>query len=134
VSPDPASPLAAVLTLDPAAERPDPDSFDLVFECAGADATMAAAIRAVRPGGTVVVSALFGRRVEISPDRFSVKEASLIGAFGYRDEFPEVIEALASGTIDATTLVSHELPLDRVDEAFQIQSDPTASLKVLVHP
>jgi 2-desacetyl-2-hydroxyethyl bacteriochlorophyllide A dehydrogenase len=126
--------LGAGTALDPAAEQPEADSFDLVFECAGADATMAAAIRAVRPTGTVVVSALFGRRVEISPDRFSVKEATLVGAFGYRDEFPEVIEALASGAIDAATLVSHELPLDRIDEAFQIQSDPSASLKVLVRP
>jgi (R,R)-butanediol dehydrogenase/meso-butanediol dehydrogenase/diacetyl reductase len=126
--------LGARTALDPASEQPEPDSFDLVFECAGADATMAAAIRAVRPGGTVVVSALFGRRVEISPDRFSVKEAALVGAFGYRDEFPEVIEALASGAIDAAALVSHELPLERIDEAFQIQSDSTESLKVLVRP
>jgi (R,R)-butanediol dehydrogenase/meso-butanediol dehydrogenase/diacetyl reductase len=131
---DPATALGVVRTLDPAAEQPEPDSFDLVFECAGADATMAAAIRAVRPGGTVVVSALFGRRVEISPDRFSVKEAALVGAFGYRDEFPEVIEALASGAIDAAALISHELPLERIDEAFQIQADAAASLKVLVRP
>jgi 2-desacetyl-2-hydroxyethyl bacteriochlorophyllide A dehydrogenase len=126
--------LGARTALDTASEQPEADSFDLVFECAGADATMAAAIRAVRPGGTVVVSALFGRRVEISPDRFSVKEAALVGAFGYRDEFPEVIDALASGSIDATALISHDLPLDRIDEAFQIQSDPTESLKVLVRP
>jgi (R,R)-butanediol dehydrogenase/meso-butanediol dehydrogenase/diacetyl reductase len=133
-SPDPASPLGAVRAIDPATEKPDPDAFDLVFECAGADATLAAAIRAVRPGGTVVVSALFGRRVEISPDRFSVKEAALVGAFGYRDEFTEVIEALASGAIDAGALVSHALPLERIDEAFRIQADPAASLKVLVGP
>jgi 2-desacetyl-2-hydroxyethyl bacteriochlorophyllide A dehydrogenase len=126
--------LGARTALDPASEQPAPDSYDLVFECAGADATMAAAIRAVRPGGTVVVSALFGRRVEISPDRFSVKEAALVGAFGYRDEFPAVIEALASGTIDAGALVSHELPLERIDKAFQIQADPAESLKVLVRP
>ncbi len=126
--------LGAVRALDPAVETPALDSFDLVFECAGADATLAAAIRAVRPGGTVVVSALFGRRVEVSPDRFSVKEATLVGAFGYRDEFTEVIEALASGAIDAGALVSHALPLERIEEAFQIQADPAESLKVLVRP
>jgi threonine dehydrogenase-like Zn-dependent dehydrogenase len=131
---DPATAPGAVRTIDPTAEQPEPDSFDLVFECAGADSTMAAAVRAVRPGGTVVVSALFGRRVEISPDRFSVKEAALVGAFGYRDEFPEVIEALASGAIDAAALISHELPLDQIDEAFQIQADAAESLKVLVRP
>jgi 2-desacetyl-2-hydroxyethyl bacteriochlorophyllide A dehydrogenase len=125
---------SADFTLDPKEEKPDADSFDLVFECAGADATLAAAIRAVAPGGTVVVSALFGRRVEVSPDRFSVKEAALVGAFGYRDEFPLVIDALASGAVDAGALVSHELPLERIEEAFRIQSDPAESLKVLVRP
>lgn len=129
-----ATALGAARALDPAVDAPEPDSFDLVFECAGADATLAAAIRAVRPGGTVVVSALFGRRVEVSPDRFSVKEAALVGAFGYRDEFTEVIEALASGAIDAAALVSHALPLERIEEAFRIQADPAASLKVLVRP
>jgi threonine dehydrogenase-like Zn-dependent dehydrogenase len=110
------------------------ESADVVFECAGADATMAAAIRAVRSGGAVVISALFGRRVEFSPDRVTAKEASLIGAFGYQGEFADVVEALASGAVDGGSLISHELPLERIDEAFRIQGDAAASLKVLVRP
>ncbi|HEX4751975.1 MAG TPA: alcohol dehydrogenase catalytic domain-containing protein [Solirubrobacterales bacterium] len=131
---DAAGALGADRVIDPAPERAAEESADVVFECAGADATMAAAIRAVRPGGTVVVSALFGRRVEFSPDRLTAKEASLVGAFGYRDEFADVIEALASGAVDGESLISHELPLERIDEAFRIQGDPAASLKVLVRP
>jgi (R,R)-butanediol dehydrogenase / meso-butanediol dehydrogenase / diacetyl reductase len=117
-----------------AADEVEAESADVVFECAGADATMAAAVRAVRPGGAVVISALFGRRVEFSPDRITAKEASLIGAFGYRDEFADVVEALASGAVDGESLISHELPLERIDEAFRIQGDAAASLKVLVRP
>jgi 2-desacetyl-2-hydroxyethyl bacteriochlorophyllide A dehydrogenase len=139
VDPSPLRRRAAVvqgadLCLDPAAADAEAASADLVFECAGADATMAAAIRAVRPGGAVVVSALFGRRVEFSPDRLTAKEASLVGAFGYRDEFAAVIEALASRAVDVEPLVSHELPLERIDEAFRIQGNAAASLKVLVRP
>jgi 2-desacetyl-2-hydroxyethyl bacteriochlorophyllide A dehydrogenase len=111
-----------------------PESADVVFECAGAARTISDAIKAVRPGGAVVVSALFGRRIEFSPDRLTAKEALLIGAYGYRDEFADVIESLASGAIDAETLISHELPLERIDEAFRIQADPEQSLKVLVRP
>jgi threonine dehydrogenase-like Zn-dependent dehydrogenase len=111
-----------------------PESADVVFECAGAARTIADAVKAVRSGGAVVVSALFGRRVEFSPDRLTAKEALLIGAFGYRDEFADVVEALASGAIDAESLISHELPLERIDEAFRIQADPERSLKVLVRP
>jgi threonine dehydrogenase-like Zn-dependent dehydrogenase len=110
------------------------ESADVVFECAGAARTISDAIKAVRPGGAVVVSALFGRRVELSPDRLTAKEALLIGAFGYRDEFADVVAALASGAIDAESLISHELPLERIGEAFRIQADPQRSLKVLVRP
>jgi threonine dehydrogenase-like Zn-dependent dehydrogenase len=117
-----------------AAGKVEAESAGVVFECAGADATMATAVRAVRPGGAVIISALFGRRVEFSPDRLTAKEASLIGAFGYRDEFADVVEALASGAIDGASLISHELPLERIDEAFRIQGDAAASLKVLVRP
>jgi (R,R)-butanediol dehydrogenase / meso-butanediol dehydrogenase / diacetyl reductase len=118
----------------PAAPTDGPESADLVFECAGAAGTISTAIRAVRPGGAIIVSALFGRRVQFSPDRLTAKEALLIGAFGYRDEFPAVIDALASSAIDAEHLISHELPLERIADAFRLQADPAASLKVLVRP
>jgi 2-desacetyl-2-hydroxyethyl bacteriochlorophyllide A dehydrogenase len=131
--------VGADRVVDPAAEDASgggtpAESADAVFECAGAARTIADAIKAVRPGGAVVVSALFGRRIEFSPDRLTAKEALLIGAYGYRDEFADVIEALASGAIDAEALISHELPLERIAEAFGIQADPEQSLKVLVRP
>jgi 2-desacetyl-2-hydroxyethyl bacteriochlorophyllide A dehydrogenase len=132
--------IGADAVVDPLADDADaaasagPESADVVFECAGAARTISDAIKAVRPGGAVVVSALFGRRIEFSPDRLTAKEASLIGAYGYRDEFADVIEALASGAVDAEALISHELALDQIDKAFRIQADPEQSLKVLVRP
>jgi 2-desacetyl-2-hydroxyethyl bacteriochlorophyllide A dehydrogenase len=107
---------------------------DVVIDCAGVPAAFEDALRLARPGGLVVLCAMYARKVEMRPDRLTGNELTLRGSVGYRDEFPAVIAALARGDIDASALVSHELPLERIDEAFRIQADPGRSLKVLVTP
>jgi 2-desacetyl-2-hydroxyethyl bacteriochlorophyllide A dehydrogenase len=107
---------------------------DFVFDCAGVGPAFADAMRAVRSGGTVVLCAMYAEKVDFRPNIVTMKEISLRGAMGYKDEFREVIDALAAGEVDATALISHELPLSEIDEAFRIQSDPEVSLKVLVTP
>ena len=107
---------------------------DLVIDCAGVPAALGDAVRCVRSGGTVVLCAMYGRKAELRPDIVTMKEVDMRGALGYKHEFPEVIRALARGDVDASRLISHELPLARIEDAFRIQSDPEASLKVLVTP
>jgi 2-desacetyl-2-hydroxyethyl bacteriochlorophyllide A dehydrogenase len=107
---------------------------DLVIDCAGVGPALADALRSVRSGGRVVFCAMYGSKVEFRPDVVTMKEITLRGALGYKHEFPEVIDALAKGEVDVSALVSHELPLSEIEEAFRIQSDPEASLKVLVTP
>jgi threonine dehydrogenase-like Zn-dependent dehydrogenase len=105
-----------------------------VIDCAGVPVAFEDALRLVRPGGRVVLCAMYGRKLELRPDRLTGSELTLRGSVGYRDEFPEVIAALARGEIDAEALISHELGLSEIDEAFRIQADPARSLKVLVTP
>ncbi len=145
---DAARRLGAELTIDPVADGtiagvasvtgsgPSPSSAraDVVIDCAGVPAAFEDALRLARPGGTVVLCAMYGRELELRPDRLTGNELTLRGSVGYRDEFPEVIAALARGEIDADALVSHELALTEIDEAFRVQSDPDRSLKVLVTP
>jgi (R,R)-butanediol dehydrogenase/meso-butanediol dehydrogenase/diacetyl reductase len=107
---------------------------DVVIDCAGVPAAFEDALRLARPGGRVVLCAMYGRKLQMRPDRLTSGELTLRGSVGYRDEFPAVIAALAGGDIDAGALVSHELPLAQIDEAFRIQADPARSLKVLVTP
>jgi threonine dehydrogenase-like Zn-dependent dehydrogenase len=140
--------LGAELTIDPAVERTvdavaavtgrgassSSARADVAIDCAGVPVAFEDALRLVRPGGTVVLCAMYGRKLELRPDRLTGGELTLRGSVGYRDEFPLVIAALARGEIDAGALISHELALSQIDEAFRIQADPARSLKVLVTP
>jgi 2-desacetyl-2-hydroxyethyl bacteriochlorophyllide A dehydrogenase len=129
--------LGADAVVDPATERASDavrKHADVVIEAAGVKASLSEALRAVRPGGTVTIAAVFGRKIEVAIDRFTEKELDVRGSFAYRDEFPAVIAALAAGDIDPANFVSHRFGLADAGEAFRTQLDKDASLKVLVTP
>lgn len=107
---------------------------DVVIDCAGAAGSLGDALAVARPGGIVVLCAMYARRLELSPDRLTGRELTLRGSFAYSHEFPDVIDALAGGRIDADAFISHELALREIERAFRIQADAGASLKVLVAP
>lgn len=107
---------------------------DRVLECSGAAAAFGDAIRVARSGATLVIAALYKQKVELRPDRLVEKELTVRGSFGYRDEFPVVIDELRRGGLDAERLISHTFPLDRIHEAFAVQADANRSLKVTVSP
>jgi 2-desacetyl-2-hydroxyethyl bacteriochlorophyllide A dehydrogenase len=105
---------------------------DVVIDCAGVAIAFKDALKSVRHGGTVVLAAMYGQRIELVPDRIVEKELRVQGSFAYRDEFPAVIAALADGSIDAEQFISHHFPLDQTPQAFLAQLDRDRSLKVLV--
>jgi threonine dehydrogenase-like Zn-dependent dehydrogenase len=107
---------------------------DAVIDCAGAKAGFADALKVTRPGGTIVLAAMYGQKVEVTPDRIVEKELRLCGSFAYANEFGDVVAHLAEGKLDAEVLISHEMPLARGPEAFEVQLDRETSLKVLVSP
>lgn len=105
---------------------------DVVIDAAGVAAGFKDALKSVRHGGTLVLAAMYGAKIEIVPDRIVEKELNVRGSFAYKDEFPQVIEALASGQIDPELFISHSFPLAQTPEAFLVQLDKDASLKVMV--
>jgi 2-desacetyl-2-hydroxyethyl bacteriochlorophyllide A dehydrogenase len=107
---------------------------DVVIDCAGVAASLNGALQVLRNVGTLVLCAIYGRRVELVPDHIVGKELRVRGALGYRDEFSEVIAALAAGDVDAESFISHEVALDEIDEGFRTALDRDRSLKVLVTP
>ncbi len=61
------------------------------------------------------------------------KELTIVGSRLNNRKFPEVIEMLASGRLDATALVSHRLPFAEMGEAIQlIDHHPERVRKVLI--
>ena len=105
---------------------------DVVIDCAGVPAAFKDALKCVRHGGTVVLTAMYGQKVEFVPDRIVEKELSVRGSFAYKDEFPLVIAALADGSVEAEPFISHHFALQDTPEAFLAQLDREHSLKVLV--
>jgi (R,R)-butanediol dehydrogenase/meso-butanediol dehydrogenase/diacetyl reductase len=107
---------------------------DVVFDCAGVPAAFSAALRLVRPGGTVAITALYEEVVEFSPSRLVWGEVRVVGTFGYRNEFPQTIELLRSGKVNTTALVTDVFPLDHTNAGFQRQLAKDQAMKVMIQP
>jgi L-iditol 2-dehydrogenase len=98
----------------------------------------AQALDAVRPGGSVLLFAHTrkGDRVGLDAGGICVDEKTVLGSYSSSvDVSDEVARLVFSRRVDVGPLISHRFPLERVAEAFELASRPTASsLKVLVTP
>jgi L-idonate 5-dehydrogenase len=117
---------------DPAALEPwcaDKGSFDAVFEASGSGAALAGALAAARPGATIVQLGL-GGEVPLPVNVLVAKEITLRGTFRFHEEFRWAVEALASGRIDVTPLLTEVVPLAEARRAFDLASDRSRAMKV----
>lgn len=76
------------------------ETFDVVLDFAGAQATVEAAVSSVRPGGCVVLVGLAAGKVQITTTSLVTQNVSLRGSTSASiQEFREVLDLLASGTL-----------------------------------
>jgi L-iditol 2-dehydrogenase len=107
---------------------------DVVFEVAGDDDAVGAAVEAVRPAGRVVLAGI------PADDRTSFR-ASVARRKGLtiklvrraKNTYPRAIDLVARGLVDVRSIVTHRFPLDRADEAFRVASR-REGLKVIIEP
>lgn len=109
---------------------------DVVFECSGAAPLVADAVSAlVKPGGTVVLIALFERDVTFDANPLVRKEVTVRGSYAYGlDDCSAAFELLRDRRVDLGALVSHMVALDCIEDAIRIQRDTERSVKVVVTP
>lgn len=112
---------------------------EIVFETVGGQAaTLDLALEAVRARGSVVTLGVFSRPLALHPIRFLAKEATLVASMmysrkGVRSDFAVALELLLQHGQRLGNLVTHHVPLDRIDEGFAIASDKrTGVVKVRV--
>ncbi len=103
--------------------------FDLVVEATGSPSGLDAALRLVRPRGTVVMKSTCAGAVPFDAARAVVNELSLVGSRCGR--FRPAIEALGSGAVKVDELIVEEFPLGRGEEAFR-RAGERGVLKVLL--
>lgn len=110
---------------------------DLVVVATGNPAALRAGLGAVRRGGRII---LFGAppkssTLELDLSRLFIDELSIIPNYSTTErETREAFQLLRMGRIDPKPLITHRYPLARVVEAFEKASDPSACMKVIVHP
>ena len=115
---------------------------DVALEAAGVGATYDAALGSARPGGTVTVVSIWEEEVTTDPNAVVLGERTVTGTLAYLggpradEEFGDVIDMLAEGTLDPEPLITDRIGLDGVvDEGFEALLDEDSDqVKILVEP
>jgi (R,R)-butanediol dehydrogenase/meso-butanediol dehydrogenase/diacetyl reductase len=106
---------------------------DVVFEATGSPALVQGALETVRPGGTIVMVALYERPGEIVPTLITVKEPTIRGSSTYMPgQFAEAVELLASGRVASEPLITQRHRLEELPLAFEKQLDRETTVKVMI--
>jgi len=106
---------------------------DITIECAGVPATLQQAIRMTRRGGKIVQLALYEAEAGYEPNLIVNKELTVYGSSAYIQEVEKTIELIKTGAVKAKPLITHEYPLEKIKEAFEI-SIRAEAIKVIVKP
>jgi len=134
--------LGATATVDPTHGDPvktlkdlSNGGLDVVIESAGLAVTVSQCFELVNRGGRIV---LFGvcdpnDRVEFSPYHVFREEITVAGTVMIHDAFPRTLELLASEKLRVRPLISHMLPLERFQEAFEMRQS-NEGVKLLITP
>jgi len=108
---------------------------DVVIEAAGAVRTTQQTIDVVKRGGAIVLVGMVPE--DIFPFNFAKlmnKVVSVTPVFRYKNQYPVAIEALSSGKIDVSGIVTHEYDFEDIAEAFRVNiEDKSNVVKVMIN-
>jgi L-iditol 2-dehydrogenase len=116
----------------------EPDGFDVVFECTGAEPCIQLSIHAAQTGGKAMLVGMGARDVMLPLSAAALREVDIHGSFRYAGTYPQALALLGSGSLPAVTkLISHRFPLERAPDAFALMArgrdeDGRFVLKVMV--
>ncbi len=106
-------------------------TFDVMLECSGNEQALRAGLEVMRPRGTVVQLGL-GGDVSVPQNMVVAKELSICGSFRFHAEFALAVQLINEGRVDLAPMVTRAFALAQAREAFELASDRTKSMKVLL--
>ena len=124
-------PVEAVRALTPQGR-----GVEVAIEAVGLPETWEQAIAMARPGG---LANLFGgcksgTHIKVDTRRIHYDELEIIGVFHHTPRFVRTaLSLIAAGQIDAGAMITHEMPLERLEEALKLM-DSGGTLKVAITP
>src|SRR6266566_2280916 len=107
--------------------------FDAFIDCSGSSAAIAAGVRLVRPGGSVVLVGMGADELRLPLGVVQQRELIVTGTFRYANTWPTAIALVASGRVSLDDLVTGEYGLAEVEQALTAGRDPQ-SVKAVVQP
>ena len=107
--------------------------FDGFIDCSGSSAAIAAGVRLVRPGGSVVLVGMGADELRLPLGVVQQRELVVTGTFRYANTWPTAIALVASGRVSLDDLVTGEYGLADVEQALTAGRDPQ-SVKAVVQP
>jgi (R,R)-butanediol dehydrogenase / meso-butanediol dehydrogenase / diacetyl reductase len=109
---------------------------DVAFECSSVNVVLDTLFDAIRPGGVIVVVAIWGHPAQLDLQKLVLKEVDMRGTIAYMGNHPDVIRLVQDGKINLAPFITGKIGLDHlVDEGFDtlIHHNDTA-VKILVSP
>ncbi len=107
----------------------------VIFEAVGVPGMLHQAMRDAPRNGRVLVVGACMEKDTVRPLIGVGKELEIRFALGYDPfEFGATLRAIAEGEIDAAAMITGEVGIDGVPEAFQALADPDEHCKILVEP
>lgn len=104
---------------------------DLVVECAGHDASLAAVFDYVAQDGRVsMVGINIGRKISANLGLIQLKNLAVRGCIGSPGVWPAAIRFLEKTGIDLSPIQTHKFALTEAVEAFRLGQDPKACIKI----
>lgn len=92
---------------------------DVVFEASGAPSVLNDAVRAVRPGGCLVLVGMPPAEISFDVNAAIAREIRIETVFRYANVFDRALELIASGKVDLTPLITDTFPFDQSIAAFE---------------
>lgn len=116
---------------DLAAYGADKGTFDVMFEASGNERAVRAGLEALAPRGVLVQLGL-GGDISLPQNMVVSKEIEIRGAFRFHEEFGLAVDLINRKRVDLKPLLTGVLPLDDAQQAFELASDRSRSMKVQI--
>lgn len=108
---------------------------DRVIVCAGSYPAVEQAFRSIDRKGTILLFAIPDRNIEIPTLEMWRNEITITSSYGAAEEdLVESLKMIASGKMNIKALITHRIPLEKIQEGFSIASKAKESLKVILNP
>ncbi len=107
---------------------------DLVVDTAGISETLKLSMLAVRPAGQITKIGWGIEPVDFSLDPLLAKSVTLQGHFSHTwDVWEKCLTLMGKNSVDLEKLITHELPIDQFEKAFELVETKEA-VKVVLKP